>query len=234
MLYICVFIFYTMLIEKRKVELRDTEDGSHTLYLPDIDETYHSIHGAVNESTHVFLRAGLDMCMKTSIRVLEVGFGTGLNAYLTALEAEKRNVVIDYVSIEKFPLTADVYGNLNFGNLPLGNKTLFQMLHDAQWGVMKNLTSLFCIEKIESDFTALFLQREFDVIYYDAFSPDKQPELWTEAVFEELFALTASGGVLTTYCAKGAVRRAMQAAGYSVERIPGPVGKREMLRATKL
>ncbi len=216
-----------------KAELRETEDGSHTLYLPEIDETYHSIHGAVNESTHVFLRAGLDLCVKSKLRVLEVGFGTGLNAYLTALEAERRNIEIDYVSVEKFPLSADVYEKLNFGEMSGGDQSLFQLIHKAEWGVQENLTPLFCLEKIESDFTALFLQREFDVIYYDAFSPDKQPELWGEDIFIKLFASTALVGVLTTYCAKGAVRRAMQAAGYSVERIPGPVGKREMLRATK-
>ena len=214
-------------------ELRETEDGSHTLYLPDIDETYHSIHGAVNESTHVFLRAGLDLCHKLKLRVLEVGFGTGLNAYLTALETERRNIEIDYVSVEKFPLSADIYEKLNFGDIIGDNQVLFQSIHRTDWGEKKKLTPLFYLEKLQSDFTALSLQGKFDVIYYDAFSPDKQAELWTEDIFAKLFASTEEAGVLTTYCAKGAVRRAMQAAGFIVERIPGPVGKREMLRAKR-
>lgn len=219
--------------DSRLVELRQTEDGSHTLYFPEIDETYHSTHGAVNESLHVFIHAGFDLCVKQKLRVLEVGFGTGLNAYLAALASESRQQV-HYTSVEKYPLSKEVWSHLNFASVHAQRDTLFADIHASAWGVETALLSTFHLLKLEADFSSLSLSSEYDVLFYDAFSPDKQPELWTEAVFRKLYAHTALGGVLTTYCAKGVVRRAMQAAGYSVERIPGPKGKREMLRARKL
>lgn len=227
---LCLFIVY-MLQHKQPI-LQETADGSHTLYLPEIDETYHSTHGAINESLHVFLRAGFDFCVKPEISVLEVGFGTGLNAYLTAIESKNRTLV-RYCSIEKFPLQESDWLQLNFAKEYGGNEGLLHSIQRAPWGVEVNLSSTFNLQKIEADFTCLSLSEKFDLIYYDAFSPDKQPELWTEQIFQTLYAHTNQGGVLTTYCAKGAVRRAMQQAGYLVERMPGPKGKREMLRAVK-
>lgn len=220
------------MLEYKEPILQETEDGSHTLYLPEIDETYHSTHGAVNESRHVFLRAGFDCCPKPELYVLEVGFGTGLNAYLTALESECKSLV-HYYTVEKFPLAEAAWSQLNFAARCGGDEALFQAIHAAAWGCDVELSPKFHLQKIEADFTCLSLHKQFDLIYYDAFSPEKQPELWTEAIFEKLYALTSKGGILTTYCAKGSVRRAMQAAGFAVERILGPKGKREMLRATR-
>jgi tRNA U34 5-methylaminomethyl-2-thiouridine-forming methyltransferase MnmC len=215
------------------VEIRISEDGSHTLYLPAIDETYHSIHGAINESRHVFLDAGLSLLDTANIRVLEIGFGTGLNALLTAQYATDNNIKIEYSTIEKFPLQESVWAELNYGQV-IGQEELFQSIHKAAWGIEKQISPDFTLLKLEADLNHLSLHSEFDRIFFDAFSPEKQPDLWTEAVFEQMYTLTAKDGILTTYCAKGAVRRAMQAAGYIVERIPGPIGKREMLRARKV
>lgn len=215
------------------IEIRISEDGSHTLYLPSIEETYHSIHGAINESRHVFLDAGLSQLTTTNIQVLEIGFGTGLNALLTAQYAAENDIRIEYTTIEKFPLLESVWGVLNFGKV-IGQKDLYKSIHQADWAVVNEINPYFTILKLEADLNHLSLHSEFDCIFFDAFSPDKQPELWTEYVFEQMYTHTAKGGILTTYCAKGAVRRAMQAAGYIVERIPGPIGKREMLRARKV
>jgi tRNA U34 5-methylaminomethyl-2-thiouridine-forming methyltransferase MnmC len=216
-----------------KVELKLTEDGSHTLYVQAIDETYHSTHGAVNESQHVFIEAGFNQCPKAELNILEIGFGTGLNAYLAALASEQKKSV-HFTTVEKFPLPQEVWSKLNYAD-SFGLRTdLFNEIQAAQWEIEVKLSPTFHLHKIQADFSSLSLSGEFDLIFYDAFSPDKQPELWTDKIFEELYAHTASGGLLTTYCAKGAVRRAMQNVGYVVERIPGPKGKREMLRAKKL
>lgn len=214
-------------------ELRQTEDGSHTLYLPQIDETYHSTHGALNESLHVFLDAGFNLCEKEEINVLEVGFGTGLNAYLTAVAATKSNKIVHYQTVEKYPLSKEQWLQFNFAKQYAFDENLLMQIQSARWESETQLTPSFYLHKIQADFTLLSLQTQFDIVYYDAFSPDKQPELWTQEIFEKIYAQMSTGGILTTYCAKGAVRRAMKAAGFLVERIPGPKGKREMLRARK-
>ena len=218
--------------EYTHIELLQTEDGSHTLYVPSIDETYHSTHGAINESLHVFMRAGFEQTLKPELRVLEVGFGTGLNAYLTAL-ASVTKMAVHYTSIEKYPLPEELWQSVNYPAMYGQDQTLFECLHTAPWNIETKLTPTFYLHKIEGDFSCLLLQEQFDLIFYDAFSPEKQPELWSESIFEKLYTHTEISGILTTYCAKGAVRRAMQHAGYEVERIPGPAGKREMLRAIK-
>ncbi|MDR3705445.1 MAG: tRNA (5-methylaminomethyl-2-thiouridine)(34)-methyltransferase MnmD [Paludibacteraceae bacterium] len=214
------------------MELLQTEDGSHTLYAPLIDETYHSTHGAINESLHVFMRAGFEQTSKEDLRVLEVGFGTGLNAYLTALASVSKTVV-HYASVEKYPLPQELWQSVNYPAMYGQDQSLFERLHTSPWNIETKLTPTFYLYKIEGDFSSLFLQEQFDLIFYDAFSPEKQPELWSESIFEKLYIHTKASGILTTYCAKGSVRRAMQHAGYEVERIPGPAGKREMLRAIK-
>lgn len=220
------------MVVQNSMEFLQTEDGSHTLYAPLIDETYHSTHGAINESLHVFMRAGFEQISKQKLRVLEVGFGTGLNAYLTALASSAKSAVY-YTTVEKYPLPEKFWQLFNYPAMVGQNRALFQSLHTSPWNVETKLTPTFYLHKIEGDFSCLLLQEQFDLIFYDAFSPEKQPELWSEQIFEKLYNHTNSLGVLTTYCAKGAVRRAMQHAGYTVERIPGPVGKREMLRAIK-
>lgn len=215
-------------------ELQETADGSHTLFIPEMDEHYHSVNGAVQESRHVFIEAGLRHQAKKDITVFEIGFGTGLNAFLTLLDAEKNGRKVDYHSVELYPLEPELVQSLNYGNVICPEKKeLFQSLHAAPWNETANITNLFTLHKIQGDNNTCPLPAGIDLVYFDAFAPDKQPEMWNQEIFNRLYAHMAEGGILTTYCAKGAVRRMMKEAGYSVERIPGPPGKREMLRAIK-
>ncbi len=217
-----------------KRELQETADGSHTLFIPEMDEHYHSVNGAVQESRHVFIEAGLHRQEKKDITVFEVGFGTGLNAYLTLLDAENEDRSVDYFSVELYPLDPSLVRALNYGDMICPEKKmLFTALHSAAWNEPVKITDHFTLHKIQGDNNSCTLPEDMDLIYFDAFAPDKQPEMWSQEIFDRLYAHTSEGGILTTYCAKGVVRRMMQKAGYSVERIPGPPGKREMLRAIK-
>ncbi|MDR2805120.1 MAG: tRNA (5-methylaminomethyl-2-thiouridine)(34)-methyltransferase MnmD [Dysgonamonadaceae bacterium] len=213
-----------------RVQLTVTADGSHTLYLPEIDERYHSANGAIRESKHVYIEAGLNQCLKPRIHVLEMGFGTGLNAFLTALEAEKRGVSILYAGLEKYPLPDEIVEKLNYSG---GNEALFKNIHAAEWEKPVRLTPFFTLQKIAADFKDYSYPGPYDVVYYDAFAPDKQAEVWSQELFDRLFKTLNPDGILTTYCAKGQIRRRMQQAGFTVERLPGPPGKREMLRARR-
>ena len=216
-------------------KLQVTADGSHTLFIPEMDEHYHSVNGAVQESRHVFIDAGLHHLQKEALTVLEIGFGTGLNAFLTLLDTEVSKSVVRYYSFELYPLDWEVIDALNYGDVICKEKKdLFRALHAADWNCPVEITPGFTLHKIQGDSNREKLPEGIDLIYFDAFAPDKQPEMWNQEIFNKLFASTSPGGVLTTYCAKGVVRRMMKEAGYSVERIPGPPGKREMLRATKL
>ena len=179
------------------------------------------------------MRNGFDRCKKDEIKVLEIGFGTGLNAYLTALTSDKKRLV-HYTTIEKFPLSEEIWKNLNYAEVVGNRPDIFEKLHVSPWDEDIQVSPTFCLHKIQADISLLSLSGQFDVIFFDAFSPEKQAELWTEEIFKEIFKHTAKGGILTTYCAKGAVRRVMQAVGYKIERVLGPAGKREMLRATKI
>jgi tRNA U34 5-methylaminomethyl-2-thiouridine-forming methyltransferase MnmC len=212
-----------------------TLDGSHTLYLKDKDETYHSRHGAIQESRHVFIEAGLKPLVETGskeIQILEVGFGTGLNALLTYLEAEKNEISIQYTSLEAFPVSSEIVSQLNYGDA-LNAKAVFQKLHALSWNENHRVSEFFSLQKNQIKLEEFGSDKKFGLIYFDAFAPRVQPELWTEEVFRKIYKLTASDGVLVTYCSKGDVRRAMIAAGFQVEKLPGPPGKREMLRAVK-
>ena len=218
-----------------KRELQVTADGSHTLFIPEMDEHYHSVNGAVQESRHVFIEAGLHQLEREEITVFEVGFGTGLNAFLTLLDAEQHRKRITYYSTELYPLSMEVVQSLNYGELiSEERKEDFYALHEAEWNVSVPITEHFVLHKIEGDSNRCVLPKGIDLVYFDAFAPDKQPEMWHQEIFDRLYACMRERGVLTTYCAKGVVRRMMKEAGYSVERIPGPPGKREMLRAIKL
>lgn len=218
-----------------KRELQETADGSHTLFIPEMDEHYHSVNGAVQESRHVFIEAGLHHQTKKNSTVFEIGFGTGLNAFLTLLDAEKNNRIVNYYSVELYPLEPELIQALNYGEVICSEKKhLFNALHTAPWNEPASITERFTLYKIQGDNNRCELPGEIDLVYFDAFAPDKQPEMWNQEIFNRLYAQMAVGGILTTYCAKGVVRRMMQEAGYSVERIPGPPGKREMLRAMKL
>ncbi len=217
------------------LKIIQTADGSNTLYSSDIGETYHSTNGAIQESMHVFIEAGFRHVSKTSLRIFEVGFGTGLNALLTWRESEKINVQVHYESIEAFPLVPSYYENLNFdaGHEHMPENAL-QLLHQCEWGSMIKLSPLFSLCKHRADLTNFRFDSHFDVIYFDAFSPDKQPELWTEVIFSRIHEALNTQGVLVTYCAKGEVRRSLQRVGFQTERLSGPPGKREMLRATRV
>jgi len=217
-----------------QTELKITEDGSHTLFVPEIDECYHSTHGAIQESQHIFIEAGIKQCQKEKIKILEIGFGTGLNAFLTLLEAERSEKQIQYTSLELYPVEIEKALQLNYPEMLAPEKRLvFEEMHTAEWNIEIPISSFFKLIKIETDFTGYVLEEQFDVVFFDAFSPEKQPEMWSEVLFEKIYAHCNQGAVLTTYCAKGIVRRAMQAAGFVVDRLPGPPGKREMLRGKK-
>ena len=223
-----------ILKEDMQTKLKLTEDGSHTLFVPEIDECYHSTHGAIQESRHIFIEAGLKQCQKKEIGILEIGFGTGLNAFLTLLEAERSKKQVHYTSLELYPVAVETALLLNYPEeLAPGKRQDFEKMHASEWNVEIPVTSYFNLTKVETDFTKFMFKDIFDVVYFDAFSPEKQPEMWSEELFENIYLHCNPGAVLTTYCAKGIVRRAMQAAGFVVERLPGPPGKREILRGVK-
>lgn len=211
-----------------------TEDGSHSLLQGELNETYHSVHGAIQESAHIFIEAGMKQCTKKQLQIFEVGFGTGLNAFLTLLESESTKQKITYTDIELYPLSNESACLLNYPDLlSPDKKDVFYQLHTAPWYNHIQLSPHFELYKVQEDFSSMTLAGQYDLIYFDAFSPDKQPEMWTEDRFRMLYKHCSPGAILTTYCAKGIVRRALQSAGFSVERIPGPPGKREILRAWK-
>ncbi len=205
--------------------------------MPELNEQYHSKHGALQEARHVFIATGLSYYLselsnsKSPIRILEYGFGTGLNALLTAMEAHPNQ--IEYTGIEAFPITEEEITAMDYGVM-LEADDLFQKLHTAAWEKTAQITDTFQLTKRNSTFEELEYDQEFDLIYFDAFGPRTQPELWTLSIFESAYKALDSNGVLVTYCAAGQVRRNLQEAGFMVDRLPGPPGKREMLRARKI
>lgn len=216
--------------KSRKVELKVSADGSHTLFVPELDEHYHSVNGAHNESMHVFIEPALRFCQKETVNILEIGLGTGLNAFLTAVN--QGNKTIFYHALEKFPITPEVAAQLNFAKTE-SEQQLFSRLHNLPWNETEELQTGFTLLKDEADLTNIDFNKQYDLVYFDAFAPEVQPEMWGEAIFQKIYDAMNTDGILTTYCAKGVVRRTMQAVGFTVERLPGPKGKREMLRAIK-
>lgn len=231
-----------------------TADGSKTIQIEEWNEQYHSIHGAIQEADHVYIKQGLLFCLdreklskknvqspETSesfspdISILEIGFGTGLNAFLTLLKAEEHQVDIRYVGVEAFPISSIEMTALNYTEqLQVSEKnTLFKEMHNIAWENDTRLTSYFSLQKQQKFFKDITDTDQFDLIYFDAFGARVQPELWTESIFQIMFDALKENGVLVTYAAKGSVRRAMQAVGFNVEKLAGPPGKREMLRARK-
>ena len=220
-----------------KREFKITADGSHTLYVAALDETYHSTHGAIQEAVHVFINAGLNYFDQPQLNVLEIGFGTGLNAFLTLLEVQKKNIEVNYTGIEAFPLEENIVTELNYVaelNSTIEEKQLFSELHKVEWESYQKITSNFRLNKTKVTLAEFKAVEQFDVIYFDAFGPRVQPEMWTEAVFEKMYNCLAANGILVTYCAKGSVKRGLKAVGFEVESLPGPPGKREMTRALKV
>ncbi len=220
-------------------EFVPTEDGSVTLYVPELNEHYHSIHGAIQEAQHIFIRAGFDYRLDTcrnpeSLHILEAGFGTGLNAYLTLLHATERQIPVHYHTLEKYPLSQEEINRLNYNALTGGSHvSLFETIHAAPWEEEKQLTPFFHICKHKCDFRELEMPPIFDIVYFDAFNPDVQPHLWTADVFSRFYSALRPDGILVTYCVKGIVKQALRSVGFNIRRLPGPPGKREMLRASK-
>ncbi|OAV73230.1 tRNA 5-methylaminomethyl-2-thiouridine biosynthesis bifunctional protein MnmC [Bacteroidales bacterium Barb6] len=215
-------------------ELQTTADGSHTLFVPSLGEHYHSVNGALQESQHIFIQAGLRQTGKQHIRLLEIGFGTGLNAFLTLKEAETNALHIHYYTIELYPLEKSLTAALNYGEMIWQErKELFDALHEAAWNYPVDITPSFTLHKTEGDCNCLEFPSNIDLIYFDAFSPDKQPEMWSKELFDRLYTVASPAAVIVTYCAKGEVRRRMQATGFTVQRLPGPPGKRHILFGRK-
>lgn len=217
------------------MNIEQTADGSYTLYVPELDEHYHSVKGALTESQHIFINMGLKHSSVSSPRILEIGLGTGLNCFLTLLNAEEDKRHIHYTSIERFPLGMDVIQKLDYPSIiGRGHNADYLAIHQAPWEEDTKLSPWFTLHKVEGDFTNYTFEKGYDIIYFDAFAPEKQPEMWEQSLFNSLYQILNEGGILTTYCAKGIVRRMLQSAGFIVERLAGPPGgKREILRATK-
>jgi len=223
-----------MLHHSPEPELRITADGSHTLYVPGINEHYHSHFGAITESRHIFINAGLASLDTASTAILEAGFGTGLNALLTALYAEDHKITVSYTALEKYPLTTALIRQLNYGTLTgsRGEKIL-EELHASPWGEPTQISDWFTLNKILMDLTSEGPEGLFDLVYYDAFGPDKQPEMWSEEVLSRIAAVTHEGSLFVTYSAKGDLKRMLRTLGFEVKLLPGPPGKRVMTRAVK-
>jgi len=213
-----------------------TSDGSSSVYLPDWDENYHSKHGAIQEAYHVFIKNGLDLFADGShLAILEMGFGTGLNCIITFLEAKRRSLKIDYTGLEGYPLDQEMINDLDhLQQLKAQEEQLaYDKIQKADWNSPIVITPEFKVLKQEIMFENYSATEVVDLIYFDAFGARVQPELWTETVFKKMYEALRSNGIIVTYSAKGSVRRAMQTVGFQVERLPGPPGKREMLRGVK-
>ena len=212
-----------------------TADGSKTIHIEDWNEQYHSIHGAIQEAEHVFIKNGLSLFTDQRVSILEMGFGTGLNALITLIRSKKLGLKIDYTGVEAFPVAADELEQLNY--IPLLNamdsEKDFERMHSGKWETDIVLSNGFSLTKKQRSFFEVDDENDYDLVYFDAFGARVQPELWTERIFAKMYKAMKHDSVLVTYSAKGSVRRAMQAVGLNVERLPGPPGKREMLRATK-
>ena len=216
-----------------------TKDGSHTVSIPEMNVTYHSHHGAIQESMHVFINAGLKYVLDTAkmqaIHIFEMGFGTGLNSLLTLIEAEKLRQPVHYTAIELYPLEGNEIVFLNYceqlNRTDLG--PVFNLLHNCDWEKNVSLTPFFTIHKARNSLLNFTTPKFQNLVYFDSFAPASQPEHWTAEVFEKLFAILSPGGILVTYCSKSIVRKAMQEAGFLVTKIAGPPGKREMVRAIR-
>ena len=220
----------------QNLEVQHTEDGSATLFVPELDEHYHSVKGAYTESLHIYRDcAYLYAAERTTnrpLRLLEIGFGTGLNAVVTAMAATDERPV-QYITLEKYPVEPQLIRKLGYDNFV--DASLFPAIHAAQWEQPTAIKPYFTIEKRCCDLTDTALPENIDIVYFDAFAPEKQPEMWSSEIFARIYHVMRPGGVLTTYCAKGAIRRLLHSTGFSVERLAGPIGgKREILRATKI
>ncbi|NOQ73697.1 MAG: tRNA (5-methylaminomethyl-2-thiouridine)(34)-methyltransferase MnmD [Crocinitomix sp.] len=214
-----------------------TQDNSKTLLNSELNETYHSTNGAFNEAIHVFIEAGIQFFdQKKHLNIFEMGFGTGLNALLSSNYALKNKLQINYTGIEKHPLDIDLVTELNYPQLIENEQAeeQFNLLHTSDWNVANQINPNFTLTKIDGDLkNSVSESNSFDIVFYDAFGPRVQPELWTTESLGKMYNLLLPGGILVTYCAQGQFKRNLKLLGFKVENLPGPPGKREMTRAIK-
>ena len=219
-----------------KREIIETADGSKTIRIVDLDENYHSNHGALQEAEHVFIQNGIVTFKdKKQLSIFEMGFGTGLNAFLTCLYAQENDLIIDYDGIEAYPVSIEEMNQLDYGSLKgAENSAVFSKIHSTTWNAKNEINSNFTLTKIENKIeNQNFYSEKYDIVYYDAFGPRAQEEMWSLDIFQKLYKSIKEGGFLVTYCAKGQVKRDLKTAGFKIEALPGPPGKREMTRAWK-
>lgn len=221
-----------------KKEVITTKDGSKTIFFPDLNENYHSHHGALQEAMHVFIKYGLDLFAdRSKVSIFEVGFGTGLNAGITAAQAAIKQQVIDYTAIELFPVDGEMIQELGYVDLlqnAFPEHNFYEAIMSATWNDLAPIHPHFSLSKLQTSLQEISLdQGLFDLVYFDAFGPRVQPEMWSQAHFAKLYSSLNEGGALVTYCAQGQVKRDLKAVGYRVENVPGPPGKREMTIAYK-
>lgn len=219
-----------------KREIIQTQDGSTTIFLPDLDEHYHSKHGAIQEAYHVFIKAGFELFENQNISILEIGFGTGLNAFITYLEAQKNNKIINYVGVEAYPVLKNEALLMNYvAELDVAEHSIiFAKMHESNWDERIEISNDFCLTKRKQFFNDIDDNNAFDLIYFDAFGYRVQPELWSTEIFQKMYNALKQNGILVTYAARGVVKRSMIEVGFTVEKLPGAPGKREMFRARKL
>ena len=212
-----------------------TDDGSHSMFSQEHGVSYHSKHGAIQETQHVFIDAGFQFkaTSNNTLSILEIGLGTGLNAFMTLLESEKTGHQINYVAIEAYPISLEEAVSLNFHSELKQDISKFLKLHNSPWEEVNPLNDNFLFTKNKKRIEELEFKDQFDIIYFDAFAPNAQPELWEESILQKMYDALKEDGVLTTYCAKGVVKRTLKKVGFTIEAIPGPPGKREMTRAIK-
>lgn len=221
-------------MENREIII--TQDGSTSIFLPDWNESYHSKHGAIQEAYHVFINSGLALFQDKPVAILEIGFGTGLNAFITFLESQKSNQKIDYVGVEAYPVAANEVLKMNYvQELKAENyRNYFEKMHQDSWGQMHEITANFSLTKRKQLFEEINDESVFDLIYFDAFGFRVQPELWSLEIFQKMYKALKNNGVLVTYACRSSIKNAMLDCCFTVEKLPGAPGKREMLRATKL
>jgi tRNA U34 5-methylaminomethyl-2-thiouridine-forming methyltransferase MnmC len=219
----------------RQIEIRTTADGSKTLYLPEIDENYHSCHGAIQEANHVFIKNGLsEFKEKQSISVFEMGFGTGLNALLTLVWAQENEIHVDYEGVEAYPISPELCFQLEYPEcLNVNKKNDFEKMILAEWNQTVQISHYFEIKKNDLKIENWSSDKKFDIVFFDAFGPRVQNEVWEIDVLKKMFDVLLPGGILVTYCAQGQFKRNLKSLGFELESLPGPPGKREMIRARK-
>lgn len=218
-----------------KREIIITNDGSTTIHIPDWNENYHSTHGAIQEAKHVFIKNGLDLLQnQKSISLLEIGFGTGLNAFITFLETLDKEKV-NYVGVEAYPISSEEIAQMNYVTELKATQyqVVFDKMHSCDWESQQHITEKFILTKRKQFFQDINDKEQYDLIYFDAFGFPLQPELWSEVIFKKMFDALLPNGVLVTYACRSSIKNAMLSVGFSIEKLPGAPGKREMLRAIK-